>query len=99
MTRIGELKISQNELARRAHISKSALSEALAPDSVQTTVMREIHKALGWEPPPTGFSPDALEALSLYDQMPDREQGEILAEMRARVEKARDGRTRTRRRE
>lgn len=37
--RILEMKISQNELARRAKISKASLSEALDSGSVQTTVI------------------------------------------------------------
>ncbi len=88
MQRIDEMGISQNELARRAHISKAAISQALAPDSMQTTVMAEIHKVLGWDPPPTQFSPDAMELLALYEQMGDRDQGELLGELKTKLRSA-----------
>ncbi len=84
--RLVELKISQNELARRAKISASSLSAALAPDSMQTTVMTEIHKVLGWEPPPTQFSPDAMELLALYEQMSELDRGKMIGEAKAKVE-------------
>ncbi len=87
MTRIVEMKISQNELARRAKISKASLSDALDKDSIQTTVMPAIHKALGWDPPPTGFAPDALELLALYTQMSERDQGALIERARTDVER------------
>lgn len=86
LDRIEELKISQNQLARDAKIAKSSLSEALAEGAVQTTVMREIHKALGWKAPPTTFSPDRFEALSLYASLGDFDRGEMLGDLKARVD-------------
>ena len=95
--RIDELGISQNELARRAKIRQSSLSAALAADSVQTTVMPEIHKALGWDPPPTQFSPDAMELLALYEQLAERDQGELIGELREKLRAARAAAQRGRR--
>ncbi len=86
--RLGELGISQNELARRAKIRPSTVSAALAAASGQTTVMAEIHKALGWDPPPTRFAPDGLEALAIYEQLADLDRGELLGEMRAKLKAA-----------
>ena len=85
LERIGEMKISQNELARRARISKASMSDALADGAVQTTVMPQIHKVLGWDPPPTGFAPDALELLALYTQMSERDQGALVERARQDV--------------
>lgn len=81
------MDISQNELARRAKISKSSLSEALDDGSVQTTVMPQIHKALGWPQPPLALSPDTLELIALYNQMDARDQGAMVERARANVEK------------
>jgi lambda repressor-like predicted transcriptional regulator len=89
IARIDELGISQNELARRAKIAKSSLSAALADGSVQTTVMAQIHKVLGWDPPPTQFSPDAMELVALYEQMPEHDRGELIGRARERVRQAR----------
>lgn len=79
------MSISQNELARRAKISKSSLSEALDDGSVQTTVMPQ--KALGWPMPPLALSPDTLELIALYNQMDARDQGAMVERARANVEK------------
>ena len=84
LDRIEEMGISQNALARKAGISKSALSETLADESKQTTVMAEIHKALGWDPPPT-MTKDSLELMSIVEQLPERDQGEILGQARERL--------------
>lgn len=89
LSRINELGISQNELARRAKISKASLSEALTDGAVQTTVMPEIHRALGWPEPPVAFTRDALEMLKLYGEMSERDQGEMLGRARAVVEQRR----------
>ena len=88
LTRIKEMNISQNELARRAKISKAAISEALDEESIQTTVMPQIHRALGWHVPPLTLSPDQLELLALYDQMLERDQGAMVERARTSVETA-----------
>lgn len=88
LEKIIELGITQNELARRAKISKTSLSDALNEASVQTTVMPAIHKVLGWEPPPLALTPDTLELLALYEQMSERDQGAMVERARANVEKA-----------
>ncbi len=87
--RLLELSIKQNELARRAHISKASMSAALATDSLQSAYVPEIHRALGWPVPPLVLSPDKLELLALYDQMEDRDQGGLVERARAKVEEAR----------
>ncbi len=89
LDRIEEMEISQNELARRAKISKASLSEALAAEAVQTTVMPAIHKALGWPEPPLAMTRDALEMMKLYSEMSERDQGEMLGRARAVVEQQR----------
>lgn len=94
LSRLKEMNISQNELARRAKISKAAISEALNEDSVQTTVMPQINKALGWHVPPVTLSPDQLELLALYDQMPERDQGAMVERARSNVETAKRTRDR-----
>ncbi len=76
--RIEEMQISQNELARRVGVAPSAISAALAPSSKQTTVMRQIHRALEWPPPPDAITPDALEMLRVLEQLSERDQGELL---------------------
>jgi lambda repressor-like predicted transcriptional regulator len=86
LARIDELGISQNELARRAKISKASLSEALADGAIQSTVMPEIHRALGWPVPSALFTRDALELLALYDQMSERDQGALVERARNAVE-------------
>jgi hypothetical protein len=85
LDRIEEMDISQNQLARDAKISKASLSEALAEGAVQTTVMPEIHKALGWKVPPTTFHPDAFEASALYSELGDFDRGEMLEKLRQKV--------------
>jgi hypothetical protein len=83
--------------ARLAKISKPALSEALASESVQTTVMPDIHKALGWRPPRLVLAPDQLELLAQWDAMDDFERGAQLERARSaaqRVHNRRSGRIR-----
>lgn len=88
IARIGEMGITQNELARRAHISKAALSMALNADSLQTTVMPEIHKALGWDVPQLApMTADAQELLKLYAQMSEFDRGRMIERARGDVEK------------
>ncbi|HVY79864.1 MAG TPA: hypothetical protein VG994_02690 [Steroidobacteraceae bacterium] len=86
LARIDEMGVSQNQLARDAGISKASLSEALAVGAIQTTVMPQIHKALGWKAPPTTFSPDQFEALALYMDLNDFDRGEMLEKLRQKVE-------------
>ena len=92
LARIDELEISQNQLARDAGISKSSLSEALDEAAVQTTVMPQIHKALGWKEPPTTFAPDHFEASALYAALSDFDRGDMLAQLRAKVSSAKGSR-------
>lgn len=84
--RLVEMDISQSELARRAHISKSAVSEALMAGAVETTVMPEIHKALGWPVPQIVLHPDRLELLALYESLSEFDQGAHLERLRQQAE-------------
>ena len=85
--RIEQLGISQNELARRAKVSKAALSEALNPASKQSTCVPAIHKALGWPPPQQLIlAPDVLELISLYEAMPEHARGALIERARVNVE-------------
>lgn len=89
MKRIGELR-SQNELALRAGISKSSLSEALAADAVQTTVMPQIHKALGWPKPLMTPPNHILRLVEYFETLSEFEQGRQLERLRQIVEEERD---------
>jgi predicted transcriptional regulator len=90
--RMDEMSISQNELARRAKIARSSLSKTLSPESQQTTVMAQIHKALGWDPPPT-ITNDSLELMRILEQLTERDQGEILGLARERLAARKRART------
>lgn len=88
MVRNGEVK-NDAALAKKAKIAKSSLSEALKEGAVQTTVMREIHKALGWPPPAMALPVKVLEFLQLYLKLDDGVRGEMLGELREKVARAR----------
>lgn len=87
--RMLELGISQNELARRAKISKTSLSQALNTESLQTAYLPEIHKALGWRVPPLVLSQDAIEMLALYDSLDEFDRGVNIERLRAKVDETR----------
>jgi transcriptional regulator with XRE-family HTH domain len=80
------MNISQNELARRAKISKAALSEALADESLASAAVPEIHRALGWPIPTLVLKPDALEMQALFEQLGDQDRGGLLERARMKVE-------------
>lgn len=88
MKKTGELR-SQNELAERAGISKASLSEALTEGAVQSTVMPQIHKALGWPKPLLAPPIYVLELVESFSQLPQLEQGRILEQMRQAVQQER----------
>lgn len=88
MKQSGEIK-SQNELAARAGISKSSLSEALAEDAVQSTVMPEIHKALGWPPPLLAPPVYVLRLVEYFTRLGEFEQGQWLERLRTIVDEER----------
>ena len=81
--------MSEAKFAKRAGIAKSSLSEALSPTSVQTSVMPQIHAALGWEPPRLVIAPDTLEALAQFDALSDFKKGEMLEKLRAEAARER----------
>ena len=71
---ISSMKISHAELARRAHVSKASLSEALSKNSTQSTLVPAIHKALGWPAPrPLLLSKDAEEVMHAISGMDSRD--------------------------
>jgi hypothetical protein len=79
--------LSDAKFAKRARISPAALSEALSPGSTQTTIMREIHEALGWEEPRLVIAPDTLEALAQWDALGEFARGAMLEKLRAEAAK------------
>ncbi len=83
-------QLSDAKFAIRAGISKAALSEALRDDSVQTTVMPDIHKALGWPPPELVLNPDKLEMLKQWDASDDFERGRLLESARQAAKRVRE---------
>jgi hypothetical protein len=93
--RINEMKkngdcASDADFAERlAGIGKASLSEALKKGAVQTTVMREIHKALGWPPPAMALPVKVLEFVQLYMKLDEGTRGEMLGELREKVARAR----------
>lgn len=80
---------SDAAFARKAKISKTALSEALKKGAVQTTVMPQIHKALGWQPPALALSAKVLEFVYLYMDLDEGTRREMLGELREKVARAR----------
>jgi transcriptional regulator with XRE-family HTH domain len=71
--------LSQNQFADLAKVSKASLSEALNPESKQSTLVPAIHKALGWPPPmPLVLTPEKHTLLAIYDRIPERDQGALL---------------------
>lgn len=88
MKKAGEVR-SQNELATLAGISKASLSEALAEGAVQTTVMPQIHKALGWPPPLLAPPVYLLRLVEAFEQLSDFEQGRWIEQLRQAVDEER----------
>jgi hypothetical protein len=83
---------SQNEVARNAGIAQSSLSGALKKGAVQSTVMREIHKALGWPPPLMCPPVYVLQLVEYFQRLSELDQGRWLERMRNEVESARSKR-------
>ncbi len=71
---------SDAAFARKAKISKSALSEALSddPSRKQTPMMPDINAALGWPAPRVLSTPDELELWAAVQALEERELGRIL---------------------
>lgn len=84
----GEVR-SQNALAAKAGISNAALSEALSEEAVQTTVMPEIHKALGWPRPLLTPPIYVLHLVEYFERLPAIEQGQWLERLRSEVREER----------
>lgn len=81
--------ISDAAFARLAKISKASLSEALDDGSTQTTVMPDIHKALGWDPPRLVLAQETLELLTQWDNMGEFERGQLLERARQSADRVR----------
>jgi hypothetical protein len=93
--RLEELKAagemdSQNDLAARAGIAKSSLSAALKAGAVWSTVMPEIHRALGWPPPLLAPPIHILRLVDVFRRLPEIEQGIQLERLRQIVSAERD---------
>lgn len=84
MKKSGDIK-SDAGFAKRAKISKAALSEALKKGAVQTTVMPEIHKACGWPEPLKAPPIYVLRLVEYFMKMPELQQGEWLERLRNEV--------------
>lgn len=90
--RLKEMGISQNELGRRAKISKAAMSQTFAEKSVQSTVAPQIHAALGWPPPLLCPPLYVLQLVAAFESLPERMQGEWLERLRNAVADAKSRR-------
>lgn len=88
MKAAGEVK-SDREVADLAGIAKSSLSEALKDDAVQSTVMPEIHKALGWPKPLMTPPIHILRLVEYFSRLSDLEQGQQLERLRQIVSEER----------
>jgi hypothetical protein len=89
MIATGEIK-SDAAFARRAKISPVALSEALKPGRVQTTVMEEIHRAADWPPPIKTPPIHVLRIFNDFLNLTEFEQGEWAGRLRGVLEVERD---------
>lgn len=70
---------SEAAFAKAAKISKSSLSEALNPESKQSTLVPAIHKQLGWEKPrPLLMSHDDEEIMKILGRMDPRDKAALL---------------------
>lgn len=83
-------RISDAAFAKKCKISKSALSEALSPDRVQTPTMPRINAALGWPAPRVLSTPDELEIWAIVEALSDFERGRFLEQMRTTVGRMRE---------
>jgi hypothetical protein len=98
MKKTGDIK-ADLDIASRAGIAKSSLSGALKEGAVQSTVMPQIHKVLGWPPPLMTPPIHVLRLVEFFSRLSDFEQGQQLERLRhivgeereARVERDRDG--------
>lgn len=81
---------SDAALAKKAGIVRATLNEALLPDSVQSTVMPQINKALGWPTPVVLSTPDDLEIWAMFDGLDDFELGKALERAREARERLRN---------
>lgn len=80
---------SEATFAKFARISKSALSEALAPDRQQTPMMPDINAALGWPAPRVLSTPDELELWAAVEALSDRDLGRMIGMAEATLAKLR----------
>jgi hypothetical protein len=80
--RLKELHWKPADLVRESGVSKASISKVLNPGAVQTTVMREIHKALKWPPPLMTPPIYILELVDTFQNLSDLEQGRWLERFR-----------------
>jgi hypothetical protein len=83
LSRIAELGRNQSWLAREVGCAPATITNILR-DNVQSRLVPDIHRALGWEPPglpedsSDGADPDRDKLLQLYDVMNDAQRSLIL---------------------
>lgn len=92
--RMEELGIKQAELSRRAGVSKTSVTDMLADDAVQTTVMPQIHRALEWPPPLLTPPVHVLRLVEFFSQLSELAQGQWLERFRQEVDDERERRAR-----
>lgn len=78
---IDEKGLDLKRFARKLRCAQSSLSEALADNGIQSSLVPVIHKALGWPPPPLPqpppndpipiATPDAVELAAMFDRLPE----------------------------
>jgi hypothetical protein len=80
---------SDATFARKAGIGKSTLTESLKPGAIQSVVMPEINKALGWPAPRLLSTPDELELWAAVETLDEREVGRLLGRAELALERLR----------
>lgn len=83
-------KFTRASFARYAKIKKNSLQDALADDGVQTPMMPDINRALGWRVPRVLCLPDELEIWAAVEELSDFERGRMLERARATAVKMRE---------
>ena len=69
---------SEATFAKKAGISKSALSQTLGAESKQSSVLFQINAALGWPAPRVLSTPDEIEIWNAVEMLDEREIGRLI---------------------
>jgi hypothetical protein len=92
--RLDELGINQSELGRRISKGRSVISEMLGEDSVQSPLVPDVHKALGWPPPLLTPPIHILQMVDVFQRLDPLTQGQWMERMRHAVQDERTKRGR-----